>query len=149
MKDTDGRRREKKNPSADFIEQICTLYNDIYDDRDEDSSIGGDNWAPGQKANHSSLNSFQKELEEGYGIKLSTSKIRKILITGGCWTTERSREVGKLFEKYKSVSRVAKELGLSETLVKTYLPYNKVVYDLEDKSGNARRVERWREKHKN
>lgn len=47
-----------------------------------------------------------------------------------------------------SVARVAKELGMSETLVKTYLPYNKVVYDLEEKSGNAKRVERWREKRK-
>ena len=148
MKENDGRRREKKNPSADFIEQICALYNDIYDDREEDSSIGGEDWAPGKTALHTSLAAFQKELEE-YGIKLSTAKIRKILITGGCWTTERSREVERLYEEYGSVARVAKELGLSETLVKTYLPYKKVVYDLDDKTGNARRVERWREKHKN
>ena len=147
MKENDGRRREKKNPSADFINQICSLYDDEYDDREEDSSIGGDDWAPGKTANHTSLAAFQKELEE-YGIKLSTAKIRKILITGGCWTTERSREVGELYEKYGSVARVAKELELSETLVKTYLPYKKVVYDLEEKSGNARRVERWREKRK-
>lgn len=149
MKENDGRRREKKNPSADFINQICSLYDDEYDDREEDSSIGGEDWAPGQKALHTSLVAFQKELEEGYGIKLSTSKIRKILITGGCWTTERSREVCALYEKYGSVAKVAKVLGLSETLVKTYLPYGKVVYDLEEKSGNAKRVERWREKHKN
>ena len=147
MKENDKRRRERKNPSAEFIDQICSLYNDVYDDREEDSSIGGDDWAPGKTALHTSLNSFQKELEE-YGIKLSTAKIRKILITGGCWTTERSREVADLYKKYGSISRVAKELGLSETLVKTYLPYGKVVYDLDDKTGNARRVERWREKRK-
>ncbi len=46
MKENDGRRREKKNLSANFIEQICSHYNDIYDDREVDSSIGGDNWAP-------------------------------------------------------------------------------------------------------
>lgn len=148
MKENDKRRRERKNPSAEFIDQICSLYNDVYDDREEDSSIGGEDWAPGKTALHTSLAAFQKELEEGYGIKLSTAKIRKILITGGCWTTERSREVGELYEKYGSVARVAKELELSETLVKTYLPYKKVVYDLEEKSGNARRVERWREKRK-
>lgn len=148
MKENDKRRRERKNPSAEFIDQICSLYNDVYDDREEDSSIGGEDWAPGKTALHTSLAAFQKELEEGYGIKLSTAKIRKILITGGCWTTERSREVGELYEKYGSVARVAKELGLSETLVKTYIPYQKVVYDLEEKSGNARRVERWREKRK-
>lgn len=148
MKEADKRRREKKHPSDDFIDRICNLYADIYDDREENSSIGGEDWAPGKMALHTSLAAFQKELEEGYGIKLSTAKIRKILITGGCWTTERSREVGELYEKYGSVAKVAKELGLSETLVKTYLPYGKVVYDLEDKSGNAKRVERWREKHK-
>ena len=75
MKENDGRRREKKNPSAEFIDQICSLYDDVYDDREEDSSIGGEDWAPGQKALHTSLVAFQKELEEGYGIKLSTSKI--------------------------------------------------------------------------
>ena len=95
MKENDGRRREK-NPSAEFIDQICALYDDVYDHREEDSSIGRDDWAPGQKALHTSLAEFQKDLEDGYGIKLSTSKIRKILITGGCWTTERSREVGEL-----------------------------------------------------
>jgi hypothetical protein len=49
MKENDGRRREKKNPSAEFIDQICSLYDDIYDDREEDSSIGGEDWAPGQE----------------------------------------------------------------------------------------------------
>ena len=47
MKENDGRRREKKNPSAEFIDQICSLYDDVYDDREEDSSIGGEDWAPG------------------------------------------------------------------------------------------------------
>lgn len=148
MKENDGWRRKKKNPSKDFIELICSLYGDSYDDREEDSSPGGADWVPGEKANHTSLAAFKKELE-GYGYNLSTAKIRKILITGGCWTTERSREVGELFEKYGSVAKVAKELGVSEALVKMYLPYEKVVYDLEDKSGNAKRIDRWREKKRN
>ena len=80
------------------------------------------------------------------GIELSTAKIRKILITGGVYTTERSREVAELFERYKSVKLVAAELGLSTALISMYLPYGKTVYDLEEKSGNARRVARWREK---
>lgn len=148
MKENDGRRREKKNPSKDFIDMICDIYGDSYDDREEDSSPGGADWVPGEKANHTSLAAFKEELE-GYGYNMSTAKIRKILITGGCWTTERSREVGELYEKYKSVAKVAKEIGTSEALVKMYLPYEKVVYDLEDKSGNAKRIDRWREKKRN
>ena len=73
---------------------------------------------------------------------------RKILITGGLWSTERSREVAELFEQYGSVKRVAEELGLSPGLVITYLPYQKTVYDLEEKSGNAKRIDRWRERHR-
>ena len=88
----DKRRKEKKDPSQEYITQICSLYNDTYDDREEDSSPGGADWQPGLTANHTSLASFQKTLKE-QGIELSTAKIRKILITGGVYTTERSREV--------------------------------------------------------
>lgn len=78
-------------PSKEFIEYICHLYGDVYDDRIEDnrSPVAGEefrgpgkDWAPGQEANHKSLNAFQKELKD-MGIKISTSKIRKTLITGG------------------------------------------------------------------
>ena len=144
IRETDGRRKPKRNPGRGFIQQICSLYNDAYDDRKEDSRPGGEDWAPGQKARHTSLEVFRRELRDLHGIELSTAKIRKILITGGRWTTERSREVAKLYEQYGSVSRVAEELGLSPGLVTTYLPYHRTVYDLEEKSGNARRIDRWR-----
>lgn len=141
----DGRRKEQYDPSADFIEMICNLYGDRYDDRDEDSKPGGADWIPGQRAGHTSLAAFKAELKK-YGYDISTAKIRKILITGNCWSTERSREVAELYQRYGSVKRVAAELGVSCALVTMYLPYDKTVYDLEDKTGNARRVARWREK---
>lgn len=140
-----GKRKEKQDPTAEYVAYICSLYGDTYDDRDEDSRPGGEDWIPGEKALHLSLSAFQKELEE-QGISLSTAKIRKILITGGCWSTKRSRDVAELYEKYQSISRVAAELGVTDALVTMYLPYGKAVYDLEEKSGNARRIERWREK---
>ena len=46
------RRKNKKDPSGDFIEKICTIYGDYYDDRDEDSAPGGADWQPGMKAMH-------------------------------------------------------------------------------------------------
>ena len=144
----DKRKKTTKDPSREYIHQICFLYHDYYDDREEDSRPGGESWVPGQKALHTSLESFRRELRDVHGIELSTAKIRKILITGGLWTTERSREVAELYERYGSVSRVAEELGMSTGLVVTYLPYQRTVYDLEEKSGNARRIDRWRERGK-
>ena len=55
-------------PSADYINYICARYNDVYDDRVEDTKPGGLNWIPGVEANHKSLAAFQKELAE-QGIK--------------------------------------------------------------------------------
>lgn len=141
-----------ESPSTNYINTICTLYNDYYDDREEDAKPGGEDWTPGMTADHKSLAAFQKELEE-QGIKLSRSKTQKILVTGGRWSTERSREVQKLYQKYlvvmppkQAVKRVAEELDISTVSVNINLPYEKTVYDLEQKSGNAKRIERWRRK---
>ena len=137
---------------------LCHLYGDVYDDREEDSKIKGLNWEPGVKASHTSLAAFQKELEEVYGMHLSRTKLQKILITGGCWTTERSREVQWLFEEYtapikdggkemkpdQAIGVIAKHLSISKVSVLINLPYGKVVYDLEKKSANAKRIDKYR-----
>ena len=152
----------KPDPSRAFIDWICRLYGDSYDDREEDSAPGGSDWMPGQKARHKSLHAFRKELAEVNDIALSTSKILKILITGGCWTTERTREVGVLYETYtekkeeggkgidphQAVAMIAEELEISPTMVYMSLPYGRTVYALEDKTSNAKRCDRAREKRK-
>lgn len=159
---------QKKEPSREYIEYICSLYGDTYDDRIEDSrppAAGddyrdpGDDWKPGQAADHKSLNAFQKELLS-MGIRLSSSKIRKILITGGCWTTERSREISDLFDRYTApsseggngiapdiaVKRISKELEVSQQTVNMNLPYQNVVYNLENRSSNAVRCARYKQR---
>lgn len=149
------------NPSKEFIDMICREYGDVYNDEIEDSAPGGLDWHPGQKADHKSLCAFQRELKET-GIMLSTGKIRKILITGGLWSTERSREVGLMYENFTApVSsggeglssdaarrRIAGELELSFGMVTMLLPYDRVVYDVPGKTGNAVRCDRSRAKRK-
>ena len=149
-------------PSEDFINLVCRIYGDTYDDREEDSRPGGESWEPGKKARHKSLAAFQKELMEVHGIRLSKSKILKILITGGCWTTERTREARALFEeltaavaeggsgqsKEQAIRTIAEELEISVAMVCMSLPYGRVVYDVPGKSSNAVRCDRSREKRK-
>lgn len=157
-------------PTAEYIEYICNIYDDIYDDRIEDCkppTAGveyrehGTDWVPGQTAKHKSLIVFQKELKD-IGIKLSSSKIRKILISGGCWSTERSREIGELFDQFTkskteggrgmqnddAVAAIAKELEVSVVTVSVNLPYQNVVYKLENKSSNAKRCAQYRARKK-
>lgn len=154
---------QNETPGLEYVTFICRLYGDRYDDREEDSRINGLNWEPGVKAGHKSMAAFQKELEEVHGIHLSRTKLQKILITGGCWTTERSREVQWLYEEYtapageegkglsaeEAIRAIAKHLGISTVSVTINLPYGKVVYGLENKSANAKRIDKWRAKKKN
>ena len=155
-----------QQPSKEYVDYICKLYGDVYDDRIENCKPPvagteprepGEDWMPGQEAAHKSLIVFQDELVS-MGIKLSSSKIRKILITGGCWSTERSREIAMLFERYTAnecnltadmaSKRIAKELGVSLVTVNVNLPYRNVVYNLENKSKNAVRCARYKERKK-
>ena len=152
----------EKTPSQEYVSLICRLYGDHYDDREEDSRIKGLNWEPGVKASHKSMATFQRELEEIHGIHLSRTKIQKILITGNCWTTERSREIQWLYEEYTApvegngkgfssdtaIRLIAEHLGISTVSVTINLPYGKGVYDLENKSANALRIARCRARKK-
>ena len=152
--------KSRKTPSQDYVAMICHLYGDVYDDREEDSRIKGLDWEPGVKASHKSMAAFQKELEDEHGIHLSRTKLQKILITGHCWTTERSREIQWLYDEYtlpsekggkglksdEAIRKIAEHLEISTVSVIINLPYEKVVYDLENKSANARRIEKCRGK---
>ena len=107
-------------------------------------------------AGHKSLNVFQKELIDRHGIHLSTSKIRKILISGGLWTTERSREIQALYAEFtrpqsgidpeQAISLISKKIGVSKPTVVVNLPYINGVNRLEQKSKNAKRCAKYREK---
>ena len=156
------------NPSSDYIDFICSLYNSSYDDRIENTApptaggedrTPGEDWMPGVPANHKSLISFQRELAE-QGIRLSTSKIKKILVTGGLWTTQQTRTIQEMFELYTSsleeggegmnpaaaIKRIADELEISTVSVSVSLPYMDVVYNLPEPSTNAKRCRRWKER---
>ena len=167
----DSDMNSNTTPSKEYIVKICALYGEPYDDRTEDNrppaagdnnKIPGEDWVPGKKAKHKSLIAFQKELKTA-GISISTSKIRKILITGGCWSTDSSRRIGKLYELYTTVNKenqeamtsdeaikkIAYELNVSIVTVNVNLPYQSVVYNLDDKSSNAVRCEKYRKNDKN
>lgn len=144
----------ENTPSEDYINFICQLYGDAYDDRDEDSHIGGMNWESGRRASHKSIRLFQEELRDIHGINLSRSKIQKILVSGNRWSTERSREIAELYEKKlaegmtpkEAVASIASHLNISTVSVNINLPYQKVVYALDNKSRNAQRIEKYRRK---
>ena len=104
---------------SDLIETVCFLY-----------------------SSGKSIRAVAKEME------MSPMKVRKILITGGVYSTELSTEIGELYRDGKTVSEIAELLNTSNANVNSYLPYERIVYNMEEKSAEADRQQRYRDRKK-
>ena len=88
-----------------------------------------------------------KAIAEEY--KISRTKVRKILVTLGVIKPDITERALQLKEQGKKLEEIAKELGCSVATVSTYLPYDSVIYNGEEKSPGAIRHEKYRERNKN
>ncbi len=77
---------------------------------------------------------------------LSPMKTRKILITGGCYTTDLSSEIDALYKDGKTVGQIAEILSTTPANVNSYLPYERIIYNMEERSVEADRQARYRER---
>ena len=89
-----------------------------------------------------SINKTAKSLE------LSNMKVRKALITAGVYSNETSEEVEQSLATGKSVEDIATMLGITVSAVYGYIPYKITAYNLDDRSVNADRAARYRERKK-
>ena len=79
-------------------------------------------------------------------MELSPMKTRKILITGGVYSTDLSTEIGELYQDGKTVGEIAELLDTTPANVNSYLPYERIIYNMEDRSVEADRQARYRER---
>lgn len=81
-------------------------------------------------------------------LGLSNMKVRKALITAGVYSNENSEDVKRNLEAGKSIEEIAVRLGITVSAVYGYIPYKITAYNLTDRSVNADRVARCRERRK-
>ena len=82
-------------------------------------------------------------------MKMSTAKVRKILITADEWESELSKEINKLYDAGYDTAQISEIIKRSRKCVNNYLPYSKGVYGGENVSANALRIRKSRKKKKN
>lgn len=82
-------------------------------------------------------------------FELSPMKTRKILITGGRYSTDLSTEIGELYKDGKTVGEIAELLSMTSANVNSYLPYERIIYNMEERSVEADRQQRYRDRKKN
>ena len=81
-------------------------------------------------------------------MQLSPMKTRKILITGDCYSTDMSTEIQALYKDGKAVGEIAALLNMTTSNVNSYLPYERIIYNMEERSVEADRQARYRERKK-
>ena len=81
-------------------------------------------------------------------FELSPMKTRKILITGGVYSTDISTEVDALYKDGKTVGEIAELLSMTAANVNSYLPYERIIYNMDERSVEADRQQRYRDRKK-
>lgn len=76
--------------------------------------------------------------------KISTQKVRKILITYGKLVTPLSKQIQEMYQSGKTTQEIADELDMTTNAVNSYLPYRKAVYNSDSPSDNAIRIRKSR-----
>lgn len=131
------RGRPRKKPNVDtakeieeMVERACELLIEPYDDRkDRDASLP-------------SMNEIAHEM----GVTII--KLKRLLITGGYYSSATSRGVQKRVEGGQSMEQICEELEMSSASFYANIPYSKGVYNLKERSVCADQNVRFREREK-
>ena len=81
-------------------------------------------------------------------MELSAVKVRKILITGGVFSSPLSTQIDALNKDGKKPSEIAILLNTTTANANSYLPYERIIYKIEERSVEAARQQRYRDRKK-
>jgi len=76
-------------------------------------------------------------------------RAQRVLITEGLWRSDTSDAIGELYREGKTTQEIADELFISVKTVQAYLPYSKGFYSETEKSRDAMRSSRYRNRNRN
>ena len=134
----------------DLIADVCDYFGRVYDDKEEQRalSLRGLQRDRDKEKWKAIMGTDPTINETAEAFSLPTGKIRKLLIAGGMYNTALFRQINTLIAEGRSVEDVAAIVGKKTGTVKSYLDYKKVIYNLDEKSKNAVRIDRFKEKRR-
>ena len=114
-----------------LLNAVCEFYDDPVDDRETEDS------------DHISLHDVAAE------FNITVMKARKLLITGGLYSTSLSRKVQELNDQGLTAAQIMEQTGLKHASINSYLPYSNIIYNLPDISIKAERQKQYRVRKRN
>ncbi len=115
----------------ELLTAVCEYYGNPVDDRKEEDP------------DHVSLHDVAEE------FNITVMKARKLLITGGLYSTSLSRRVQDLHNQGLTVLQITEKTGLKRASINSYLPYTNIIYNLPDISIKAERQKQYRVRKRN
>ena len=128
------KRKPNYNPTStmqELLNAVCDYYGDPVDDRKSEDP------------DHISLHDVADR------FNITVMKARKLLITGGLYSTAISRRVQELHAQGLTVAQITEETGLKRASINSYLPYAHIIYNLPDISIKAERQKQYRVRKRN
>lgn len=101
------------------------------------------------------VEAYTSGIADGTGISLrqvseefciTLMKTRKILITAGIYHTENSEQINSMRKRGMNIPEIMKATGLSKSSVHSYLPYTKMIYNVDELSLYAERCRMYRKR---
>ena len=111
-----------------IMEELFTAVSDSYKSPTADEAVGG----------HKKMELVAEEFE------ISRLKVRKILITTGDYSSAATREAARLRGEGLKTTQIAEKMNIAACTVTSLLPYEKIVYSLDELSVAADRVKLYR-----
>lgn len=111
---------------SEFLERVVEVYHRNLDQETGEMAIG----------------------RIAFELWVSRTKARKLLVTAGLICPDITKQALKLQEQGLGIRAIARELGLSQCTVNSYLPYSGVIYNSEHKSKEAVRAQNYRQRNK-
>lgn len=130
-----GRPKKKPNVNTEdeqkkLVNMACELMVEPYDDRDE------------RDATLPTMNEVAREMN------ITIIKLKRLLISGGFYSSATSRDVQKMFDDKKSIKQICEALNIRPATVYANLPYSKGVYNLQEPTLYSDQSVRYRKRKK-
>ena len=118
-----NRGRPKKKPNVDtakeiaeMVKEACDRMQEPFDDRDE------------RDPDLPSMNEVAREMD------VTIIKLKRLLITGGYYSSATSRDVERLVEAGKGIEEICKTMNIRPATYYSCIPYSKGAYNLKEPS---------------
>lgn len=129
---------------GELVERICSFFGRVYDDFEEERHLALRGRRPSDQKWEETMMGDPTINETAKEFGITPMKVRKLLITGGSYDTETYREVKQLREQGLSVEQIAEKMDKKPGTVRSYFPYERVIYNLDERSVNADRLQRFK-----